>query len=491
MPTLHKPNILLLCTSQQRFDSLGCYGNTQAVTPCLDGLAESGAKFAACYVQSTESSPSRATLFTGKYPRNHGLWANGVALPAYQDMFTRALADAGYDCGLIGRQHLSTCDDAATEARRDNDGYRVFDWSHGPRHRSRQNAYHEWLRQKAPEVYAQIFPWNARGRNADAGPSETLNHPIDTVAPELHYSHWVAERAIAFIGTERAENEPFFLIANFSDPQGPFGAPDTYRALIDADALAPPKGTDTAEKRPGNARANAGQDAHAPDAGAIAADDPREMQAQYLAMVAQIDAEVARILAALDASGQAEDTLVIFTSDHGEMLGDHNARQNGPMMNEGATRVPLILRWPGRVPPRTDLPDLVQTIDITATVLEAAGVTRFAGQQGQSLLPLIDGTATGRGWAFCEYRTAGPRAAAPVSTTMLRRGNVKLIVWHGRPATAWDADGELYDLANDPDETRNLFHSAECDDLREAMMDSLIDVLCSIEDQTRPRVAKW
>ncbi len=104
------PNFLLVRTDQQRRDTLGCYGNAQVHTPVLDALAAEGAVFEQCYVQNPICSPSRASLFTGMHARNHGLWANGVALPDHQRMFTRVLADAGYDCGMIGKQHLSPCE---------------------------------------------------------------------------------------------------------------------------------------------------------------------------------------------------------------------------------------------------------------------------------------------------------------------------------------------------------------------------------------------
>ena len=494
MPTLNKPNILLLCTDQQRFDSLGCYGNTHVQTPNLDRLASQGARFEACYVQNTVCSPSRASLFTGKYARNHGLWANGSALPAHQDMFTRALADAGFDCGLIGKQHLAACEGATTEPRHGNDGFRVFEWSHGPQHRSRQNAYHEWLRQKAPDTYERLFPWSDEANKTTVGAVNAVNQAIDEVEPELHYSHWVAERAIDFIDTSRPDDNPFFLIANFFDPHSPFGAPENYRSMIDSDSLPAPKGHgQSLDDRPAGFRhySNSSQGGKSRGAADFSPEELQEVQALYLAMVVQIDAEVGRILEALNASGQAENTLVIFTSDHGEMLGDHQTLLKGPMMNEGAVRVPLILRWPGVVPEGTLVSELVQLIDVTASITDAAGVRRFDAQQGQSLFPLIDGSAAGRGWAFCEYRNSGPSSEPPISTTMLRRDDIKIVVWHGAPATEWDRDGELYDLASDPDELTNLFHSPEHADLREYMFDSLIDVFCAIEDHSQPRVARW
>ena len=145
-------NILVLMTDQQRFDSLGCYGNMHAQTPNLDRLAARGALFKSCYVQNPICSPSRATYATGLYPRNHGLWANGVTLPGGLPLLSKALANAGYDCGMAGKQHLAPVAGREQEPRLD-DGYRVYRWSHSPNHPSPFNSYQNWLRLHHPDVY--------------------------------------------------------------------------------------------------------------------------------------------------------------------------------------------------------------------------------------------------------------------------------------------------------------------------------------------------
>lgn len=236
-----RPNILMLCTDQQRFDTLGCYGAPGAHTPNLDRLAGQGALFETCYVQNPICGPSRASLFTGMYARNHGLWANGVALPGHRKMFTRALADVGYDSGMIGKQHLSACEGWQTEPRHD-DGYRVFEWAHDAIHRSPQNAYLAWLKRGFPEIYEAVFADAGGVTDANTGNRAKSATPINKVPIEAHYSHWVAERAIDFISVPRPEGQPFFLLANFFDPHHPFGAPEEIRALIDTDAIAMPVG---------------------------------------------------------------------------------------------------------------------------------------------------------------------------------------------------------------------------------------------------------
>ncbi|MGL4324295.1 MAG: sulfatase-like hydrolase/transferase, partial [Beijerinckiaceae bacterium] len=197
--SVSKPNILLLVTDQQRFDTLGCYGNLFVKTPVLDALAQQGTLFEQCYVQNPICSPSRASLLTGLHPHAHGLWANGAALPAGNTLLPRALANAGYDCGMAGKQHLAPCQNGA-EPRLD-DGYRVYQWSHDPIHPSKENSYHRWLEEKHPDIYRRCVVEKPLG-SAEAGNVAKGAMPLDVVPVEAHYSHWIAEEAIAFIKDE-------------------------------------------------------------------------------------------------------------------------------------------------------------------------------------------------------------------------------------------------------------------------------------------------
>jgi arylsulfatase len=480
-----RPNILFLCTDQQRWNSLSCYGAVGARTPNLDRLAAQGARFDQCYVQNPVCGPSRASLFTGMYARNHGEWANGVALPQDRKMFTRSLADTGYDCGMIGKQHLAPCDNWQTETRRD-DGYRIWEWSHGKNQRSVQNAYHTWLRDHYPDVFDQVFPVTGGNQNPHISIKSRTGTPIDEVPPECHYTHWIAERAIDFIETPR-EGQPFCLVANFFDPHHPFGVPQAYRDKIDAALIPPPIGAPgelDGKPSPHRAYSEASYGSKAIGFQSYSAEEITEIRAVYYAMIHFIDDEVGRILDALEASGQAENTLVIFTSDHGEMLGDHAQLMKGPMMYDVAVRVPLLMRWPARIAPDTCVADLVQWVDLSATCLEAAGAAPMDQQQGASLLPLAMGKAVDwRDWALCEYRNSGVSDTPAVHTTMLRQGDWKLVLWHGQPATDRPSEGELYDLRADPDELKNLYNTAEHSDKRRALKRKLLDVIAQTDQR--------
>lgn len=483
-----RPNILFICTDQQRYDALGCYGNRQISTPAIDGLAGEGVLFERCYVQNPVCAPSRASLLTGQYPHAHGLWANGVSLPRHKPLFTKALAEAGYDCGMIGKMHQAACHGGRTEPRLD-DGFRSYEWAHDPTHGSPENAYHRWLEREHPALYARV---TAQGFGRQG------HDPVgfDRLPTEAHYSRWVGERAVAFLREGREEGQPFFLWANFYDPHHPFVAPEEYLARYDAEALPRPLGRpdELADLPPIYGAAS--QKSYAGIARGFAehtAEELRGVVAGYYAMVSLIDDEVARILATLAELGLADETLVVFTSDHGEMLGDHALLLKGPMMFEGAVRVPLIMRWPGVLPAGERREAIVQWLDLNPTLLEAAGLPPLPTSQGMSLLPLARGDADApeRGWAICEYRDSGHPYDPAVHTTMLRQGEYKLVVHHGDPATARARTGELYDLASDPQELHNRWDDPELRPVRVELQERLLDILVATEDRSQVREAYW
>ena len=482
----NRPNILFICTDQQRGDSLGCTGAGWAVTPNLDRLAEQGALWRNCYVQNPVCSPSRASLFTGKYPSNHGLYANGVPLPAHQKMFTRTLADAGYDCGMIGKQHLAPCDTWRTEPRRD-DGYRVFEWAHGPNHRALENDYHRWLRANHPTIYQDIFPDKGANENTEYSNRARTGTPIDHVPKEAHYSHWVAERAIDFMATDRTD-QPFFLMANFFDPHHSFGAPKEFRDQIDADAIPEPKTTENElDQKPAPHRdySTKSYGGTAPGFQDYTGEEIKEIRAQYWAMIALIDYEVGRILSALETAGLGDNTMVVFTSDHGEMLGNHQQLLKGPQLYDDLVRVPLIIKWPQHVPANSAFDDLVQWIDLPATLLDAASCARSTSGQGTSLMPAMRGTEyQARPFAITEFRDSGFPGDPALMTTMIRHADWKLIIWHGPPTSALARDGELYNLKDDPDELDNLYHNPAFYDQRQAMKRHMLNAMCETEDHS-------
>ena len=225
-PAPERPNILWYCTDQQRYDTINALGNPHIRTPTLNRLVDTGVAFTQAYVQSQICTPSRASFLTGRYPASHHVHRNGNRyFPGHETLITKLLADAGYDCGLIGKLHLSS---AKGYEQRPNDGYRVFHWSHHPmpdldpiRH-----AYHRWLsdekRVDPVELYSTVQGFLTPG-----------------VPAELHQTTWCSEMAIRFINEKRG-NKPWCLSVNPFDPHPPFDPPPEYLGRYDPETLPDP-----------------------------------------------------------------------------------------------------------------------------------------------------------------------------------------------------------------------------------------------------------
>src|SRR5699024_7177490 len=243
-----------------------------------------------------------------------------------------------------------------------------------------------------------------------------------------------------FLRTDRLADTPFFFVANFFDPHHGFGAPQEYLDHYPLDEIPPPVTTPAELDAKPPIQAEASKRSYAGAARGYAeysATELAEARRAYFAMVSLVDDEVGRILAALEETGLDQNTIVVFTSDHGEMLGDHQLMLKGPFMYDCAVKVPLIVRWPGVSQPASRRPELVQWVDLAPTFLEAAGLPIPDPIQGTSLVPLISGTdVSWRDWALCQYRNSGNPYSEPVHVTMLRHGRYKLVVHHGAPASA-------------------------------------------------------
>jgi len=463
-----RPNILWFCADQMRYDCIGALGNPHINTPNLDRLVAGGTAFTRAYTQNPVCTPSRASFLTGRYPAAHRVYRNGVeSFPPDEVLVTRMFADAGYDCGLAGKLHLST---ATKVEQRPDDGYRVFHWSHNPMtgEADAHNAYHHWLRTE-------------KGVDPDALFGEQRGFIGAGVPEELHQTTWCAEMAIRFV-TEPREG-PWLLSVNPYDPHPPFDPPQNYLDRYDPDMLPPPLfRTSDLDRQPQFARVRsqtvtaANPLANSTDAEVYASQsergyrppgsyDGRKVKAAYYAMVELIDTQFGRILDALKASGQADDTLVIFTSDHGELLGDHGLLYKGCRFFEGLTHVPLILSWPGRIRAGLQSDALVELVDIAPTILQAAGLEAPERMQGASLLPIATGDAPPdrhKDLVICDFNDSVGFSPVPDRTqaTMTFDGRHKLILYHSHDI------GELFDLDTDPGEFDNLFDLPEVADLQ-------------------------
>lgn len=475
------PNVLWICTDQQRFDTLGCLGNPYVHTPNIDQLAANGTLFERCYVQSPICSPSRASFLTGRYPRTTRCRQNGQTIPDDEVLVTRLLADAGYVCGLSGKLHLSACNPAAVKdiEHRIDDGYAEFHWSHHPAPDWPTNAYIHWLHEKGVSYKTPV--------------RDDCQYVQTGIPEEHHQTTWCAQKAINFIEANADFDHPWLFSVNIFDPHHAFDPPASYleRYLDRLDDIPLPNYTlgELAQK-PIFQRVDHDGAYNTP--GRYAFSEMREydhqlIRAAYWAMIDLIDAQVGRMLAALEATGQLEDTLVIFTSDHGEMLGDHGVYAKGPHFYEPAVRVPLIVAWPGRVKAGQRVDAMVEMLDLTPALLDAAGLPHHPGMQGRSLWPLLTGEAgkTHREDVYCEYYNTAMHHDPRAYATMVRTDTFKLVKVHGL------ASGELYDLNEDPGETTNRWDDPAYQTVKLEMLERLCDRMAWTIDPLPVRKAPW
>ena len=467
-----RPNILWICTDQQRYDTIGALGNPYVRTPNIDRLVAHGAAFTHAYCQSPICTPSRASFLTGLYPstlhasmNGNDYWAGAAPL------VTKLLADAGYDCGLVGKLHLSAAI-GRIERRPPDDGYRVFEWSHDPGDKWPEgHAYKEWL----------------RAQGYDLG---ELRRDPASIPPALHQTTWCTDVTIRFVeehapGTERAA-QPWLMSLNCFDPHPPFDPPHEYMAHFDPDQMPGPLFRESdLENQQKLASVIFQSKARRPEEF-----DAKRVQAAYYAMIELIDDNVGRLLAALERTGQRENTLIVFTSDHGEALGDHGLLQKGCRLYEGLTRVPLLFCWPGHVQAGLGSDALVELVDVVPTLLDLAGLPYPARMHGRSLLRIMTGSADPayhRDFVRAEYYQAlggRIRAGFPIEhATMGRDRRYKLVVYHGHEP------GELFDLQEDPGEFVNLWDDPGHARVRHELMKRCLDSLALVVDTGPVQVA--
>ena len=464
---MKRPNILWYCTDQQRFDTIGALGNPHVVTPTIDALVSQGVAFTHAYCQSPICTPSRSSFMTGMYPsRLHNTRNGNDTFPSFPPVITKLIADSGYDCGLIGKFHLQSAG-YRTEPRID-DGFSFWRFSHAPRDDWQQgHDYADWVRELGGDL-------------------DTLRMSEAGVPPELHQTTWASQRAMEFITDRSRSDQPWLLNINIYDPHPPFIPPKFYAERFDpADMPGPHFRDSDLEHQRKLARLDFQDKLRTPEE-----HDAWNIQARYYAMIAQIDDQLARILHRLEELGQRENTVILFTSDHGEALGDHGLMFKGCRFYEGLVRVPLIFSWPGQFSSGIRSDGLVELLDMTATLLELSGVAIPEYLQGCSLMPILRGDSdpsTWREFVRSEYFDAlDPHFTGGSGTfgTMFRTQSHKLCLYHDHHL------GELYDLTKDPWEFTDLWDSPDHQAIKHELILRAFDAhVVLTTDLGSPRIA--
>ncbi len=426
-PAAGRPNILLILPDQMRASAMGCDGNAEVKTPNIDRLAAEGMRFKRTYANVPVCCPARAILMTGTYPHVNGMTANDLRLREDHITIAEILRDAGYRTGFIGKWHL--------------DG--------GPREPGfvppgpRRQGFEFWA---AYECHHRHF-------QPDYFRDTPERIVVDKFEPEAS-----CDFAVEFLQSQ-PKNQPFFLTVQLGPPHDPYGAPAAYMKLYDPEKLTPDAswqpGSETRPTPKAGLRRGPLVNRFVPVGG-------KEEIAAYYAAITAIDDQVGRLLATLEETGADENTIILFTSDHGDMLGNHGLRRKRKPHDESA-RVPGVLRWPARVPKDRVVETLFSHVDMPPTLLALAGLDAPPDMQGADLSRVALGETTD-----------GPDAVllqlfVPFNPDGIAKPWRGLITKDHTYARFEDAPWVLFDDQADPHQMKNLAADPAAQALREQL----------------------
>lgn len=500
-----QPNILFITSDQQHWRALGCQ-NPEIQTPHLDRLASEGTLFERAYCPNPTCTPTRASLITGLYPSQHGAYSLGTKLDEKQHVIGDDFQAAGYDVSLIGKAHFqqlqTTPEFPSLESyplMQDLDFWRDF---HGPFYGfnhielARNHAdeghvgqhYALWMEEKGLKNWRDYFV--PPGGNRSERQTGTWDLP-----QEFHYNTWIVERSIARMEMCRQAGRPFFLWSSFPDPHPPYLVPKPWHSMYNpAELTVPELHPGEHDRNPWHFRET--QKDHPdfsrwkeePGGNALhgCSDQRRSREvrarnlATYYGMMSFTDHAVGAILSWLDQQGLRENTLIVFTTDHGHFLGQHGLIAKGPFHYEDLVKVPMIVSRPGKIPKGRRSEAMQSLVDIPVTLLSETGVPSPHGLSG------LDQSAVWRGEKE-QVRDHVVVENRHQPTVMNMRTYIderyKLTLYRG------ETEGELFDLQEDPDELRNLWDEPEARELKSRLLLRFLQAEMEREPRFMPRVS--
>lgn len=467
-----QPNVLFVLTDQHRLEAVGCYADTACRTPNVDRLASEGVRFENAYTASPLCSPSRASIVTGQFPHAHGVTDNvgnvGCSVHTLQDrpgLLSRRMERAGYACGYNGKWHL--CPEADEVFGYEIDphvpsdvGFEGLDF---PGHGDggwHYDAYREYLDENGHDLEIDELD--------DAYPGGRAGVVEET---EATVPYFLAERSISLLEELGERDEPFFLWHSFWGPHEPYYPSEEYYEPYEGVEIPPwPNADWPSQDVPGTHHCRS-----SPESATTPWEEWEEVVRHYYAFATMIDAQIGRMLDALEESGLLEETIVVFAADHGETLGSHGGLgDKGFHHFEEVVHVPLVARFPDGRWANTTRDELVSLVDLYPTFLDAAGSTAsFSDRHGRSLFDLLEDDGADWRDAVCtEFHGLG--GVAHTQRT-IRMGDLK----YGYNAGLED---ELYDLSIDPHETQNLVDHPDYRDDLERIRDRLTEWQAEMDD---------
>ncbi len=474
---LRNANVLLITSDEQRFDAVGCNGNGHVLTPHLDQLAARGVRFTDHTTSCPLCTPARASILTGQYPRTHGAWSVGVKLDEQARGLSHWLAEEGYRTGFFGKAHFEgELTEYMLRPDRSKPYYGFQDFHITEDHNI--GEYMDWIRREHPQ-HVQAARYNTHDdpevRDAPLPPAKDggLSSCFLSTLPEnLHQTAWIADRTIDFMNKPESAR-PFFAWCSFVDPHHPFNPPEEFARLYDPATLPPPLGGIEEHA----VRTN---DYCCPEG--ISPQGYQQMKAYYYAMVTHIDAHVGRITQALERAGQLDNTIILYTSDHGDYLGDHGLVRKGPYLYESTLRVPLIVHLPGGLGAGRCCSNMTQHEDLAPTILELLGLAKPPSVQGQSFAGAMWGQpdAPARHWAYHTLPWAPGEGCVAV-----RNATHKLV--HHPGAWGW----RLFDLENDPQERGLSLDDPMAASIAAPLKERLLQWFLDTPPYRSPQITRW
>lgn len=500
-----RPNILLITSDQQHYTTLGAI-NDRIQTPALDRLCNEGVRFTRAYCPNPTCTPTRATMITGMYPSQHGAWSLGTKLfedvPTVGDM----LQKAGYYTALVGKAHWQPL---ASEPgmgsleyqplMRELDFWRAW---HGPwygfqhvevarNHACESHAgqhYGIWMEEKGLPNWLDYFvAWPVERDDQ----TRRYGKRHWELPEEYHYTRWTGERTVAQIERSVAADQPFFIYSSFMDPHPPYMVSEPWASMYDPEDMRPgalvegehdknpPHFRMTQEQCPEfwkNLREDQG--IHGAHCHVVDRNELKKNMAIYYGMVSFMDQEIGRILGSLDRLGIAENTLVIFSTDHGHFLGQHGLTAKCIHHYEDLLKIPFLVRWPGRVPTGRVSDALQNLVDLAPSFLSAAGLETPGIMTGLDQTPTWCGGDAVRRWSITENRHT------------LTNFHLRTYVNQRYKITVYrkGEDGELFDLVEDPGEVNNLWHDPAAAELKSRMLYEFMQATLECEPTRMPRI---
>lgn len=451
------PNILLIMTDQQRYDILSACGGGTCKTPALEKLAEEGVNFSNAYSVCSLCSPARASIFTGRFPHNHGMWNNcdmffvtKEELPSSEVLLNKYLEDIGYNCGYVGKWHIDAKKSALDHGF---EGYSLP--GYGKRFIS--DDYLDYLKSKGltePEFKATVNVEN----KAIAGylDGET----------EATVEYFQAEKTIELMNKYSQMQKPFFLTLQFWGPH------EVSMPTKEFAEMYPPENIklwenyyDDLKDKPIQYRRHRDElECWYYGASKLGPEKWKEVTSMYYAYNTLIDSQVMRVLNEIDRLGIGSDLVIIYTTDHGSYSGARGGIfDKGVAMFEDIYHIPFIVRWPGVIKPGKST-QLISNMDVFSTVLDIAGIKPENNIDSRSLVPILKNpNAPWPEDLMCENHGVYYLH----SQRMIRWKNFKYIF------TPYDTD-ELYDLENDPNEMKNLINDKKLKDVKRELQSRML-----------------